>query len=318
MESPIQLVRLHLPLPHCLLHFLAHHHGLSSIPLQAHHTHSTHNMSPHPLHISVLPTCYTHLCLPHHILHFPLHSCLMVPCHLRLPPTHPWICPLQCRHLQHPHLLHPLLPRHHHQAPIWHRPLHNPLCRCCLPLALLHQTSLPLLGLHIRVYDIEALCLSHFFPATTKYVWAYMGVLYWATMYLSHQYLIDVVGGVCLTTAFFYLFLPDDLRGSTALTLPPNLTSSSWFRGRSKYKVYDLEDLHRGAGGGGGGMNGTLDTVDFELSETSSDDEEVDIMYQSPVPGSLASFGSQQKQVCFFSRHDIILLSTNEKSIHSS
>ncbi|EDR02162.1 uncharacterized protein LACBIDRAFT_332565 [Laccaria bicolor S238N-H82] len=111
---------------------------------------------------------------------------------------------------------------------------------------------------------IEALCLSHFFPATTKYVWAYTGMLYWATMYLSHHYLIDMVGGACLATAFFYLFLPDDLRGSAVLTPPPNLTSSSWFRGRSKYKVYNLEDPHRG--GGGGGMNGMVDTADFELS----------------------------------------------------
>ena len=38
----------------------------------------------------------------------------------------------------------------------------------------------------------------------------------------------------------------------------------------------------------------------FKLSETSSDDEEVDIMYRSLVPGSVASFCLQQKQVCFF------------------
>ena len=47
-------------------------------------------------------------------------------------------------------------------------------------------------------------------------------------------------------------------------------------------------------------MNGTVDTVDFELSKTSSDDEEVDITYHLPMRGSLASFGLQQKQVCFF------------------
>ena len=137
-------------------------------------------------------------------------------------------------------------------------------------------------------------------------------------MYLSHHYLINVVGGACLATAFFYLFLPDDLQGSAALTPLPNLTSSSRFRGRSKYEVYDLEDPCRGGGGGGGGMNGVVDTADFELSKISSDDEEVDITYRSLVPGSLASFGSQQKQVCFFSQHDIVLLSTNDKSIHSS
>jgi hypothetical protein len=152
-------------------------------------------------------------------------------------------------------------------------------------------------SLHAACATIEALCLSHFFPATTKYVWAYTGVLYWATMYLSHHYLIDVVGGACLATAFFYLFLPDDLRGAAALTPPPNLTSPSRFRGRSKYEVYDLDDPRKGRGGG---MNGAVNAADLELSETSSDDEEVDITYRSPVPGSLASFGSQQKQVCSF------------------
>ena len=65
------------------------------------------------------------------------------------------------------------------------------------------------------------------------------------------------------------------------------------------YKVYNLEDPCRG-GEGGGGMNGVVDTADFKLRGTSSDDDEVDITNHLLVPGSLASFGSQQKQVCFF------------------
>ena len=276
------------------------------------------------LHIPVLPTHYTHLCLSHHILHNLLHCHLMETCHLHLPPTHPWICPLRHKDLQHPHLLHPPLPRHHHLAPLWHRLLHNPLCHHHPPLALLHQTSPPLLGhafgymnmvgiiiqillpcsapwyklihgltpanysmkgspgglahinalfhshmytvtftngpilfgafpsLHAGCMTIEALCLSHFFPATTKYVWAYTGVLYWATMYLSHHYLINIVGGTCLATTFIYLFLQDDLRGSAALMPLPHLTSSSWFRGRSKHEVYNLEGPCRGGRGGEG------------------------------------------------------------------
>ncbi|EDR11742.1 uncharacterized protein LACBIDRAFT_313426 [Laccaria bicolor S238N-H82] len=53
-------------------------------------------------------------------------------------------------------------------------------------------------SLHTGCATIKALCLSHFFPATTKYVWAYTGMLYWAAMYLLHHYLIDVVGGMSL------------------------------------------------------------------------------------------------------------------------
>ena len=48
-------------------------------------------------------------------------------------------------------------------------------------------------------------------------------------MYLTHHYLIDVVGGACLATAFFYLFMPDEL------------CAPGGHGGRSKYEQYDLE-----------------------------------------------------------------------------
>ena len=53
----------------------------------------------------------------------------------------------------------------------------------------------------------------------------YLGVLYWATVYLTHHYLIDVVGGACLATAFFHLYLPDEFKGSAALAPPPGLNA---------------------------------------------------------------------------------------------
>ncbi|KAG6897404.1 hypothetical protein C0992_001911 [Termitomyces sp. T32_za158] len=117
-------------------------------------------------------------------------------------------------------------------------------------------------SLHAACATIEALFMSHFFPQTTRYVWIYTGVLYWATMYLTHHYLIDVVFGACLAIAFFYLFLPDNLRGDAALASPSVL-------GRSKYEAYDLDPT---------------DTSAFELSDASSD-EEMDITYRSPNPG---------------------------------
>ena len=50
-------------------------------------------------------------------------------------------------------------------------------------------------SLHAASATMEALFISHFFPHTTKWVFGYAAVLYWATMYLTHHYLVDVVGG---------------------------------------------------------------------------------------------------------------------------
>ena len=133
-------------------------------------------------------------------------------------------------------------------------------------------------SLHSGNATLEALFLSHFFPQSTRYIWAYAFVLYWATMYLTHHYLIDVVGGGCLATAFFYFFLTDDMKGAGAHTPPPNLTTLSG-RARSKYELYDIEVPSRG------GM--MLSAQEFDAaSEPSSDDEEIDITYRSPLPNT--------------------------------
>ena len=144
-------------------------------------------------------------------------------------------------------------------------------------------------SLHAGNATLEALFLSHFFPQTTKFIWAYAGILYWATMYLTHHYLIDVVGGACLATASFYLFIPDDLRGSLALSPPANLPSSSGRVGRSKYDLYDLEDpraatLHSSNNDRKALM---LSAREFDAtSEPSSEEEEMDITYRSPLPST--------------------------------
>ncbi|TIB66703.1 hypothetical protein E3P77_02144 [Wallemia ichthyophaga] len=67
-------------------------------------------------------------------------------------------------------------------------------------------------SLHAGSATIEALFLSHFFPRFKAFYWAYVGWLYWATMYLSHHYLVDAVAGACLATACFYVLLPEHLR----------------------------------------------------------------------------------------------------------
>ncbi|KDQ57863.1 hypothetical protein JAAARDRAFT_176949 [Jaapia argillacea MUCL 33604] len=142
-------------------------------------------------------------------------------------------------------------------------------------------------SLHSGCATMEALFLSHFFPQTTKYVWAYTGILYWATMYLTHHYLIDVVGGACLSTFCFYLWLPDELKGSAATALPPNLVGAPGFGGtrKSKYDIYDIEEPRMG-GRGGYEMEGS------ESQEAS--DEEVDITFRSPLPQVPGSAAFQQ------------------------
>ncbi|TFK61801.1 inositolphosphorylceramide synthase [Pluteus cervinus] len=134
-------------------------------------------------------------------------------------------------------------------------------------------------SLHAADATMEALFITHFFPQTTVYVWSYTGLLYWSTMYLTHHYLIDVVGGACLATAFFYLFLPDELKGSMATASPLGVPFKNR-NGKNKYEVYDLEDP-RGRTIGGANRSMMTDAADFELSEPSSDDEEVDITYRS-------------------------------------
>jgi len=142
-------------------------------------------------------------------------------------------------------------------------------------------------SLHAGCATLEALFLSHFFPQTTRYVWGYAGVLYWATMYLTHHYLIDVVCGACLATAFFYFFLPDELKGPGATALPSGLASSR--AQRSKYEIYDLEaPRSRSNGRASSGLINEAGNFDLEsdTSSRASDEEEMDITFRSPVPGA--------------------------------
>ncbi|KAK8864665.1 hypothetical protein IAR55_001915 [Kwoniella newhampshirensis] len=67
-------------------------------------------------------------------------------------------------------------------------------------------------SLHSGCAVMEALFLSHFFPAFKPVYWAYVGVLWWATMYLSHHYLIDLVAGACLSVLVFYFTMPDGFK----------------------------------------------------------------------------------------------------------
>jgi hypothetical protein len=67
-------------------------------------------------------------------------------------------------------------------------------------------------SLHAGTSTMEALFLTHFFPKYAPFYWAYAGTLYWATMYLTHHYLVDVVGGGCLALGCFFYFMPKQFK----------------------------------------------------------------------------------------------------------
>jgi hypothetical protein len=111
-----------------------------------------------------------------------------------------------------------------------------------------------------------------------RYIWCYAALLYWATMYLTHHYLIDVVGGTCLTVFAFYFFLPPSLR--TPYDSPSPFAStkmSSVFAngasgqghtgigrsGRSKHEQYD-EERGPWRAGSPGSSSGSRRSADAE------------------------------------------------------
>jgi membrane-associated phospholipid phosphatase len=104
-------------------------------------------------------------------------------------------------------------------------------------------------SLHAACGTLEALFISHFFPSATRYIWTYVAVLFWSTMYLSHHYLIDVVAGACFAVACFHLFMPLELTGNAATAPPDGLGSRSGGRGgRGQYAMYDFDASPRGNG----------------------------------------------------------------------
>lgn len=59
-------------------------------------------------------------------------------------------------------------------------------------------------SLHSGNAVLEALFMSHAFPRFRTAFVLYAGWVWWATMYLSHHYAIDLVGGGLIAACFFY------------------------------------------------------------------------------------------------------------------
>lgn len=67
-------------------------------------------------------------------------------------------------------------------------------------------------SLHAATSTLEALFMSHVFPKLTPLFAIYVVWLWWATMYLSHHYAVDLVAGSMLAGVVFFIakskFLP--------------------------------------------------------------------------------------------------------------
>ncbi len=60
-------------------------------------------------------------------------------------------------------------------------------------------------SLHSGCAVMETLFISYIFPRSTPYVIGYVLWIWWSTMYLTHHYFVDLIGGACLSFAVFYV-----------------------------------------------------------------------------------------------------------------
>lgn len=59
-------------------------------------------------------------------------------------------------------------------------------------------------SLHSGSATIEAMFLAHCFPKLKPFFYGYVFWIWWSTMYLTHHYFVDLIGGSILAAAVFY------------------------------------------------------------------------------------------------------------------
>lgn len=60
-------------------------------------------------------------------------------------------------------------------------------------------------SMHAGSATIQALFMSEVFPEYSAFFGLYVGWLWWSTMYLSHHYMVDLIGGSVLAGIFFHI-----------------------------------------------------------------------------------------------------------------
>ncbi|KAG6242489.1 hypothetical protein E4U24_005703 [Claviceps purpurea] len=114
-------------------------------------------------------------------------------------------------------------------------------------------------SLHGGYAVLEALFMSHCFPQFRMFFIGYVGWIWWSTMYLSHHYAIDLVGGGLIAAAFFY--------SARARLLPQRQADKIT---RWDYEYVQIGDRHRPADEESGPEYFSLGLLD-RRRETSSD-----------------------------------------------
>jgi len=114
-------------------------------------------------------------------------------------------------------------------------------------------------------------------------------------MYLTHHYLIDVVGGACLAVFFYYAFMPNGLRfvGVGAHGNGENGYVGIGRGGRSKYEAYDLEARTSSRRNGGIMPSSPGSSDQGSLDGDQNEEQDITFTYaaRSPrPPGSAAPF----------------------------
>ncbi len=85
-------------------------------------------------------------------------------------------------------------------------------------------------SLHSGCAVMEALFMSYVFPRSIPYVTCYVLWIWWSTMYLTHHYFIDLIGGAILSFSVFYF---------TKFTILPKITSNHFSRWSYTSLEYD-------------------------------------------------------------------------------
>jgi membrane-associated phospholipid phosphatase len=140
-------------------------------------------------------------------------------------------------------------------------------------------------SLHAADSTLEALFLSYCFPRLRGFFIAYVGWVWWATMYLNHHYAVDLVSGSLLAAVFFYV--------ARSRWLPRRQLDKAtrWAYDYVEYgerpRTYDEEVGYGGYSSDFGGMLGIL-----ERSGDSSD--EWTVGSSSSFRSSMASGGASR------------------------
>ncbi|KAG4304269.1 hypothetical protein PORY_002244 [Pneumocystis oryctolagi] len=89
-------------------------------------------------------------------------------------------------------------------------------------------------SLHAGHAMLEALFLTYVFPKTTPYFVLYVLWLWWCTMYLTHHYFVDLIGGSCLAAFIFYIARHNYL---------PHIQPGNLFRWDYYYTLFNLSEM---------------------------------------------------------------------------